>query len=266
MKNLMNTKYVAALAVFAMMFAGFGVILADEGADATIITKEGIAITYDNDDAGLVAVATAKLDLSVVSSEKTPIQVYTEFAGEIWAFNKDASIIFTIPYTIASGKTLADYVPASLIQDYTDKDVVVTVKYVSESDTTLAVAMDELKRVLAIGDITYDHTKAAVKMVLPLAADVSAYSNAELLEMIVDAEEAVKAEYADYFSPDEAYELVNKAIDAAIEQYIAEHPVKEDNTTLWMCVAAVFGIAAVALGIFLVVALVKAKKEGRRFI
>ena len=262
MTSIKNTRFIAALAVFAMMFAGFGVILADEGADATIITKEGIAISYENDDAGLSAVATAKLDLSAVTSDKTPITVYTEFAKEIWAFNKDASITFTIPYTITSSKTLADYVPASLIQDYTDKDVVVTVKYVSESDTTLAVAMDELKRVLAIGDITYDHNKGAVKMVVPLAADVSAYSDAEILGLIADAEAVIEAFYADYSSPEE----VQDAIDAAIAQYIADHPVKTDDTTMWMCIAAVLGIAAVALGAFLVVALVKAKKEGRRFI
>ena len=296
MYSKMNTKFIAALAVFAMVFAGFGAAIAADDNDATrigtsIVVDDSLEIGYANVDGDLYMVVTADLDLSgcgtPTGDNVDPKAFFTyhlgAFAKTVGAFFDEATMSFTIPYTIKDGDkttTVADIVPASFLVYFTEDEFVISVE--KESDfAVLKTIEDSYTTAAAEGQAKYPYiefskTDVELSATSIAAEDVAVYTPAEIAAIVAEAiakfdgwmspeqvEQAVNAakqavidSYKDYKSPEE----VQKAIDEAVAK------VKGGDATIAWCVAAVGIIAALVLAGFVLVVFNKANKEGRRLL
>ena len=285
----MNTKIMAALAVFAMMFAGFGAVFVAEANDADnpVVEKNVITINIagvvDTEDfinilgADWAALYTVTFDDDI--EEK--ITVLTK---EYYDAIKDAAKGVD-PFTgdnagkVSIKGELVTFDPA-IIDAPVFADVVEGLKLFT------SLEMNKMGEIIGGVDTTLKYTKE-------LAGDAKGkvlnfdFVFADDVEIIVAiAVAAVEAEYADYLSPEEVAALieeikgelytkeeldtavakaiadtkalykdykspadVQKIVDKAIEEYKATHPGKDDT---FLYVTIVLVAVVLALGGFMV--------------
>jgi len=277
MYKFMNTKTLAAFAVFAMVFAGFGMMVsaeandADEAPVAPVATKtftmvfEGVYL--DPADEAVAYLATggvvkyaATLDedfeekITVLTKDYyDAMKAYCSIKGDAVTFQMDANGKVIDKGTGAAGEKSEDALQGLII--FTSFEVSKTDE-ISGVTTQIVIA-----NALVTKDVTYDlvfedDAEAAIAVAVAIAvaeavaeveAEYADYLSPEEVQDVVDTEVAkVISKYKDYKSPAE----VKAACDKAIEDYIATHPVKKDDTFLYVTI--VLAAVVIALAGFMV--------------
>lgn len=276
--NGITTKFIAALAVFAMVFAGVGAMAFAENNDAAAAEEEtSITVTnvdkdvYVSIDMAPVAVG-KKVVADVLKGVKEDVAIYD--GASIFVKGVFTGVVYddeaTIPSYLASyisveGKTsnatltiTADVASYEGIQN--------SVLGLKDGDKYVFAADDNAPLIVLTGDA---EGKLAAEIELSYYASVNfvvedaitgLFTEEELQDAIAAAVAIVEASYAGYLSPAE----VEKACQAAVQKYIDEHPVvmKEDKTFFYaFVVALILAIAlAAALTYFYVIPTMRAKK------
>lgn len=240
----MNSKVIATLAVLMMVFAGVGFVANDSDAtetegDLTLVIND----VYIDDAKGVITFLTGE-DLGATISyiaildedfeEKITI-LTKEYYDKIKGFIKGFTV--TVP---KASMTDADVIEG--LEIFTSVELNRAGDIVGGLSTKIA-----FENVLAT-NVTFDlvDTEDAEAAVAAAVAIVEAfYADYSSPEEVAKAIDDAVAKYKDYLSPEE----VEKAKQAAVEQYIIDHPVKND-AQIWMIVAIVCGVIAVALGGF----------------
>lgn len=238
----MNSKVIATLAVLMMVFAGVGFVANDSDAadtegDLTLVIND----VYIDDAKGVITLLTgANATVSYIAildedfEEKITI-LTKEYYDKIKGFIKG----FTVTVPIAS-MTDADVIEG--LEIFTSVELNRAGDIVGGLSTKIAF-VDVLATNVTFDLVDSEDAEAAVAAAVAIVeAFYADYSSPEEVAKAID--DAV-AKYKDYLSP----EAVEKAKQAAVEQYILDHPVKNDGQ-IWMIVAIVFGVIAVALGGF----------------
>ena len=282
----MNTKALTALAVFAMMFAGFGAVFVAQADDAEgtapaatpyvdIITINVAGVV---DDEALVSLIAA----DIMWTLKYSVTLDDDIDEKITVITKDYYDAMKDKFGPFKGGVVI-FTPADLI-DPTKSDAVEGLK--------LFTSLEMNKRGEIIGGvdtvITYQATAYPEGMTKPIVLDFMFEEDVEAIVFlaVATAVTEVEEEYADYFSPEEVAELieeikgelytkeeldaavakavadvekkyadykspaqVKEACDKAVEEYKATHPGKDDT---FLYVSIVMIAIALALGGFLV--------------
>lgn len=284
-----NAKFVAALAVFAMMFAGFGAIFFAQADDATVVDDE-TTITVTNVDKDVIVTidlaatgAYADLEDIVAAYDGASIVVKGIYKGVY--YDADAVIpAYLNPYITVEGRATnatltitADYASFPGIQssitglksdathyvfsskaDFTEQLGDVTPAALASYEVSYDCAITFIVEDAIVGLYNEEEVQAAVDLAVAIVEEAyEGYLSPE--EVTAAVEKAIadtKALYKDYKSPEE----VKAAIDEAIKEYEESHPavVKKDDTFLY--VAIVFIAISIALALlFLYINVLKPK-------
>lgn len=249
MVKSMNTKIMAALAVFAMVFAGFGAMAFADGNDAA--TGDVAIVFVDKyiaeDDAVLVDIGAPVEYVTVLDDDFE--EKITILNKEYFDAMKDAGLIKGMTVTF----TAADFANEDIAQGiaiFTNAEINKLGEIIGGVDTKVILATGQDKT--AVYEVVFkDDAEAAIIIAVTAA--------------VAEAVEEVEAEYADYLSPEEVAVIVEDAkmsviesykgykspaevkaaCEKAVEDYIATHPVKKDDTFLYVTIV----LAAVVLAL-----------------
>jgi len=280
----MNTKFIAALAVFAMAFAGFGMVFATEANDAddpvivngsvtvniagVIDAKDLLAVlgegwsmlytvTFDDDIEEKITVITKDYYDAVKNEAKKETGAKVFIKGNIVTF--DPSIISAPAYSdVVEGLVLFTSLEMNKLGEITG-GVDTTLKFVKGD-----VTADDAKNIKLDFVFEEDAEAAIIAAVALVEAEYADYFSPEEVEALIEeikgelytkeeldtavakAIADTKALYKDWKSPED----VKKACDKAVEDYIATHPVKKDDTFLYVTI--VLAAIVIALAGFMV--------------
>jgi hypothetical protein len=266
-----------------MVFAGVGAMAVAENNDAaakepelidhSIVVKDSMAVDYANEEGNLYMLITADLYLEGDARVAAMDEHLTAFAGAIWTYYDEASLVFEIPYKITEkGKTIADVVPASFLVYFTDELFILPVEKAADF-TILSTIMTYTTGEDAILELgaEIDVTVSAL-----VAIGIGAFTPEEIAAIVAEAteglytpeeveklvEEAGEKAVVVYKESDEYKKAMADAGQKAVDEYIASHPVKEDKTFFYgFVVVLVIAIAlAVAFAYFYIIPQMKAKK------
>lgn len=273
----MNTKFIAALAVFAMAFAGFGMVFAteandaeDEPAPAPAATKtftmvfEGVYL--DAADEAVAYLATGGEIKYAATLDEDFEEKITVLTKDYYDAMKAACTIKgdAVTFQMADGKIVPkEGCPATVSVDDAFQGLIIFTSFeVSKTDEISGVTTQiVIKDALVTKDVTYD---------LVFEDDAEAAIAVAVAIAVAETVEEVEAEYADYLSPEEVEAAVEAAVAAAkekykdwsspedvvakiakaIEDYKAANPVKKDDTFLYVTI--VLAAVVLALGGFMV--------------
>lgn len=198
MYGKMNTKFVAALAVFAMLFAGFGAIFVAQANDAADPTGD-VIVSID-------ACIPSEDDLVVIEAldgtVKYKAELIDDLEGAITVVNLkyyealDEANLIEGDYVVFTAANLADSDVKNGIKAFTSAEFSKTGKLTGGVDTVITFANKVAE------DVEYE------------IVDAEAASLA-----IVAAVAVVEASYADYMSPEEVQAAITAAL-ANVSEYI----------------------------------------------
>lgn len=265
----MNAKFIAALAVFAMAFAGFGAMAVseDNDADATTVDVLVINIAGAIDDEKLIALIgadekwtmkyTVELDDNV--EEEITILNKEYYDAMKAAFMKGGVISFTPADLIDPAK--ADAVEG--LKLFTSLEMNKQGDIVGGVDTAItysAAALPEgWTKAITLDFVFEEDAEAAIAAAVAIVeAFYADYSSPEEVQAAVDA---AVAQYKDYLSP----EAVEKAKQAAVQKYIDEHPVveKENKAFFYAFIVVLAALIAVG-GVFAYKDYIKPKMDAKK--
>ena len=229
MVKSMNTKIMAALAVFAMAFAGFGAFAG--GADGAAADDEETTISVINVDkdvivtidmAGVDAYDTVKANTNIYDGADVIVKGVIE--GVV--YDSEVAIpSYLAPYIVSVEGKPAN-ATLTVMADLASYEGVESQVLAIHDGDDLAFVTDEDTKKTYYGIVTFTVEDAIVGL----------YDEADVTKMVDDA----VAKYKGYLSP----EAVEKAKQAAIEEYIIDHPVKKDDTYLYVAIVLAAVIAA----------------------
>ncbi len=250
----MKSKIIATLAVLMMVFAGVGFVANDSDAadtegDLTLVLND----TYVDDSKGVITLlddANATISYIAILDE--------DFEEKITILTKD--------YYDAIKGFIKGFTVTVPIDSMTDTDVIEGLEIFTSVELNRA------------GDIVGGlSTKITFEGVLATNVTFDLIDTEDAEAAVAAAVAIVEAYYADYSSPEEVAEEIGKAVakyedylspedvekakQAAVEQYIIDHPVKKDESQVWMIIAIFAIVAAVALGGFAGYGIIKKNKK-----
>ncbi len=285
--NGITTKFIAALAVFVMAFAGFGVMAVTEVNDAGDTNAETTSYTAGKkltlvfegayiDDANGV--------LTFIESGNGVIYYVATLDDD---FEEKITILNKGYYDILKNNKLIKGMTVTVPLVATDQEKKISIENedileglkifcsveiskTGEIKSGLSTEIIWTDMIPADGaakltkDITYDvvfeedaeaAVAAAVAIVEAFYADYS--SPEEVAEAIDDA----VAKYKDYISP----EMVEKAKQAAVEEYIINHPaVEKENKTFFYAFIVVLAVLIAVSGVFAYKGYIKPKMDAKK--
>lgn len=264
-------KTIAALAVFAMMFAGFGVFFAAEANDADdpVAPTKTFSIVFEGVYIDSTDEAIAYLVASAGAGNGNVLYIATlddDFEEKITVLTKDyydamkaACTIKgdTVIFKMADGVVIPkDGAPAVDLDDALQGLIIFTSFEKSRTGVISGVSTEvELKNTLVTKNVTFDvvfeeDAEAAVTAAIALVkAAYEGYLSPEEAQAAIDeAVKAAVAAYADYKSPEE----VQKAIDDAVEAYKEAHPQVVEKNDFYLYIAVVAIAAMIVFAILLV--------------
>ena len=267
MVKSMNTKIMAALAVFAMVFAGFGAMAFADGNDAA--TGDVAIVFVDKyiaeDDAVLVGIG-APVEYVTVLDDDFEDKI-TILNKEYFDAMKDAGLIKGMTVTF----TAMDFANEDIAQGiaiFTNAEINKLGEIIGGVDTKVVLATGQDKT--AVYEIVFkDDAEAAIDIAVEDAI-VGLYDDEEVQAAIDIAVAFVEAQYAGYLSPEEVQAAIDKAVavvkesykgykspaevekivEDAIAEYAAAHPTKKDDTFLYVTI--VLAAIVIALAGFMV--------------
>lgn len=251
----MNTKFIAALAVFAMAFAGFGAMAVTEANDADEPAVDVLVINIAGaiDDEKLIALINAddkwalKYTVELDDNIEEEITILNkEYYDEMKkAFMKGGIISFT-PADLIDPE-MADAVEG--LKLFTSLEMNKLGDIVGGVDTAIVYSLAALPegwtKAITLDFVFEEDAEAAIIATVALIeAFYADYSSPEEVQAAID--DAV-AKYKDYLSP----EMVEKAKQAAVEQYIIDHPVVEkENKVFFYAFIVVLAALIAVVGVF----------------
>ena len=210
MYGKMNTKFVAALAVFAMLFAGFGAIFvaqADDAADATprdlIITLDGMISADDAAQLAKYGVDPGEGDFAASVSVKYAAILAEDAQDKITLINMDDYNTYIKPY-LEKGKVVFE------ADDVSEDFLATLVVFTSATVDAEGEIVDGVQTIITFAKFFADAPKD-VKIEL-VDADEAALA-------VIAAVAVVEAAYADYMSPEEVQAAIAEAL-ADVSEYI----------------------------------------------
>ena len=269
--NGITTKIIAALAVFAMVFAGVGVMAVAENNDATDEDKtltlvfEGVYL--DNSDKVLTFIQTGHGVIYYVATLDDDFEEkITILNKEYYDILKDNKLIkgmtVTVPLvaTDAEGKiSIENEDILEGLKIFCSVDVSKTGEIKGGLSTKSVWPAAELEKNVVYDVVFEEDAEAAVKAAVAIVeAFYADYSSPEEVQAAVDA---AVAQYKDYLSP----EAVEKAKQAAVQKYIDEHPVveKENKTFFYAFIVVLAALIAVG-GVFAYKDFIKPKMAAKK--
>lgn len=263
----MNTKAMAALAVFAMVFAGFGAMAFadDNDADATGKTlKLVFEGTYIDDSDKVISQLGGTASYIAILDEDFEEKI-TILTKDYYDAMKDACTIKgdTVTFKLDDAGKIVIPTGVDYSVDDVEQGLITFTSYaVSKTDEISGIStVIEFKDVVT-KDVTYnlvfeDDAEAAIIIAVAAAvaeveAEYADYLSPEEVQTAIDKAVAdTKALYEDYKSPEEVKKIVKDAVDEAIAEYIATHPAKKDDTFLYVTIVlAAIVIALVGFTVF----------------
>lgn len=242
-----------------MVFAGVGIAVTDD-ADADAKTGD---LSFDLND---IYVDDAKGVLTFLTGEGIGAKISyiaildEDFEEKITILNKeyyDAIKKYIKGYTVTVPK--ANMADAGVLEGL---EIFTSLELNKVGDIVAGLSTKIVFEDVLATNVTYDLVDteaAAAAIIIAVAEAVEQYADYKSPEEVIAAVEKAIAEtkeqYKDYLSPEDA----QKAAQAAVEQYIIDHPQKDDGQ-MWMIIAIFAIVAAVALGGFLGFSMYKGKK------
>jgi len=274
----MNTKIMAALAVFAMMFAGFGAVFIAQADDAEDASEEpalvdvlviNIAGVVDDEDlialidagAGWTMKYTVTLDDDIDEKITVITKDYYDAMKDKFGPFKGGVVIFT-PADL-NDPAMSDAVEG--LKLFTSLEMNKRGEIVGGVDTAIIFQAEALPagqaKAITLDFVFEEDAEAAViaAVLLVEAQYADYYSPEEVAEIIEEIKGELytkeeldtavakaiadtKALYKDYKSPAE----VKEACDKAVEDYKAAHPVKDNSLYLYLFIVALAVVLALA--------------------
>ena len=270
----MNTKFIAALAVFAMAFAGFGAMAVTEANDAADESNDGYVIAYKgfveyDEEVPVVEIATgmyyrALIDENIEEEITVTNLKYYEAMEDATLATKHAEI--SGEYIVWDASASIDKDIMTGIKTFTSAEYSKTGKLIGGVETMMHfidAASAECKTVLdadvILDVIDTEDAEAAVEAAVALIeAFYADYSSPEEVQAAIDA---AVAQYKDYLSP----EAVEKAKQAAVQKYIDEHPaVEKENKAFFYAFIVVLAALIAVGGVFAYKDYVKPKMAAKK--
>lgn len=260
----MNAKIMAAVAVFAMVIAGFGVMAAAEDNDAA--TGDIALVFVDKyiaeDDAVLAEIGVPVYVTTLADDFEDRITILNK---EYFDAMKEAGLIKGMTVTFTAEQFAEDDI-AQGIAIFTNAEINKLGEIIGGVDTKVVFETGAEKT--AVYEVVFaDDAEAAIVIAVAAAiaeteAEYADYLSPEEVQALIDevtgdlytkeeldaavnkAVQATKDFYKDYKSPAQ----VEKAINDAIDEYKATHPGKDDT---FLYVTIVLAAIIIALGGFL---------------
>jgi len=265
----MNTKFIAALAVFAMAFAGFGAMAVTEDNDAAdgdktlTLVFEGVYL--DDSDKVLTFIQTGNGVIYYVATLDDDFEEkITILNKEYYDILKDNKLIKGMTVTVplvaeTEGIDIANEDILEGLKIFCSVDVSKTGEIKSGLSTKIVWPAAELTKNVVYDVVFEEDAEAAVEAAVAIVeAFYADYSSPEEVQAAIDA---AVAQYKDYLSP----EAVEKAKQAAVQKYIDEHPVveKENKAFFYAFIVVLAALIAVA-GVFAYKDYVKPKMAAKK--
>lgn len=275
MVKSMNTKLMAALAVFAMVFVGFGAFIG--GADAAVADDDETTISVVNVDKDVIVtidmagVKAADATDAAVEAAFNKVKANTDIydgadvvvKGVITGIVYDSEVAipsYLAPYIVSVEGKPANATLTIMADLASFAGVEKQILEIKDADDNFAFTKDADSTFTYFGIVTFAVEDAIVGL----------YDDEEVQAAIDIAVAFVEAQYAGYLSPEEAQAAIDKAVqvvkdaykgykspedvkkacDKAVEDYIATHPVKKDDTFLYVTI--VLAAIVIALAGFMV--------------
>ena len=225
-----NTKLIAAFAVLAMMFAGFGAIVIAQGDDAVPVNDKDIVVTYN----GVIAFAEGESAADFLPGEMTiSSELDVAALDDLNVIEYDQYNTYIKPYLKSIGEDTFAVFPADEfdLTDPTFKNILdkttAYVKATGEGLVTMIVFDLDLKNEVLIAAASSDAAKIdAIGIAAACNLVPEGYvSEAEAAAAVIAAVAAAVAQFDGYLSPEEVDELVDEVI-ASFDGYLSPEEVK----------------------------------------